>query len=39
MTNTAATEISASRAISLFAERVSGIASVGLNAIPLVMAT
>lgn len=39
MTSTAATEISDSRAISLFAESVNGIASVGLNAIPFVMAT
>jgi hypothetical protein len=39
MTITAATEINDSRAISLSAQRVSGIASVGLNAIPLVVET
>ena len=36
--STAATEITDSTAISDFAQRVTGIASVGLNAIPLVRA-
>ena len=37
--STVATEIVDSTAINDFAQRVSGIASVGLNAIPLVRAT
>ena len=37
--NTATTEIADSMAIRIFAQRVSGIASVGLNAIAFVMAT
>jgi hypothetical protein len=39
MTSAAATEIRDSRVIKRLAARVSGIASVGLNAIPLVTAT